>query len=129
MGDCMRAALASLLELDLDAVPHFAEICIGHFDVETFWQMIGCWLRRRDLRLYFHEPLTLTEMRKRGWINHHHLLMGRCLHRGEEIGHALIGLNGVTVHDPDHTKPKLIHGVEWHGFVLDQTGAPFRAGK
>lgn len=53
-GDCLRAVVASLLELDLDNVPHFVQE-----DVDggpNWWQHLTMWLDQRGYKIYFLDP-------------------------------------------------------------------------
>lgn len=122
IGDCFRAALASMLDLDLDSVPHFGELCHLDSKPDDFWLLVVKWLGSRDLGLHVSKPLSTEEMRSKGLADHYYIVFGRCEHRGDLIGHVSIGLNGQVVHDPDHTKPELVHGVEACLFLIDGTG-------
>ncbi len=53
-GDCVRAVIASLLELPLSDVPHFVQ---EHADGgRDWWSHIGEWLAARRLALYLVDP-------------------------------------------------------------------------
>jgi len=45
-GDCLRACLASVLELPIASVPHFAQETVGSAD---FWNAVYDWLDERGL--------------------------------------------------------------------------------
>lgn len=77
-GDCMRTAVASLLDLPTEAVPHFAL-----FDAPGAWfNAFGLWLQGRDLRI---SPTTLQNV------------AGQCL----AIGMSPRGVEHVVVWGPD----------------------------
>lgn len=120
IGDCFRAATASILEMNLDEVPHFAERCKPDFDPDCFWRLVGEWLGVRGVELLVCGPVPAAELRSLGLASRYHFVFGRCSHRGTLIGHALVGLDGVVVHDPDHTKPKLVNGFEAFGYLVDR---------
>lgn len=59
-GDCMRAVLACVLDLELADVPHFAAEAVG---VADFWYRVSKWLRERDLiRAAFYYEGELDEV-------------------------------------------------------------------
>lgn len=120
VGDCFRAAMASILELELCEVPHFAELCKPDFEPDCFWGAVGAWLELKGLALWFSDPVPAADLRSTGLAGRHHFVFGRCRHRGGVIGHALVGLDGMVVHDPDHTKPELVNGPEAFGFLISR---------
>lgn len=48
-GDCLRACIASLFELDAEVVPHFGE---GGPDGPEMWRRVNAWLERYNLRTW-----------------------------------------------------------------------------
>lgn len=92
VGDCMRACVASLLDLPYEEVPHF-------FDgegAEHGYEALRAWLAVRGLsyvELPLSDPLP-------SWFVHtvrHYILIGR--QQGGTI-HAVIGRHGEQLHDP-----------------------------
>jgi hypothetical protein len=56
LGNCLQAAVASMLDLPLDEVPHFAQIDYDT-DGDTNWaSYLATWLRERGWRLDAHAP-------------------------------------------------------------------------
>ena len=106
--------------MNLDEVPHFAELCAPDFDAEHFWCVVVEWLSSRGMALLLCDPVSVDELRSNNLAGRYHFVFGRCSHRGTLIGHALVGLDGVVVHDPDHTKPKLVNGFEDFGYLVDR---------
>lgn len=99
-GDCYSAALASLLDLPLAAVPH-----VLAYPKE----------QRREVFREFLQPLGLIPVNIPGpvfmeaivgsGIDCYHLILGK----SGEVDHACVGFNGAIVHDPLPPMP----GVEW----------------
>ena len=97
-GDCLRACLASLLELPLKAVPHFMETA----EKARTWPIaLAKWLHGRGLDLdVLHPPGDVPAVLKYMAAHHpseHYMLLGRS---GPDFGHVVIGKGGKIVHDP-----------------------------
>ena len=97
-GDCLRACVASLLELPLEDVPHFMETPES---AREWPQALTAWLHGRGRVL---ETLALPgdlEAALAYMAAHHprehYILAGRA---GPDFGHVIIGLGGRIVHDP-----------------------------
>lgn len=103
-GDCTRACLASLLELDIYLVPNFIELGGGWFD--SFWKF----LRDNGYKYY-----------GTGWIKSDDRPYGQILYESpnidglviasvpsktfDNIGHSVImNLDGLVIHDPNPNK-------------------------
>lgn len=111
--------MASMLDLQLDDVPHFGELSLPTLDPEIFWGHIVGWLSGRGTRVLLTEPLSAYEMRTRGLFGQYHFIFAQVEGLGgTPVGHALIGMNGRIVHDPNRTKPKIL-SVEGFGFLMD----------
>jgi hypothetical protein len=85
-GNCLQAAIASVLEVPLDTVPHFA------LEPEhTWWQSMNSWMQAR------HGLAVICVVD--GWDapKVYHLITGLSP-RGVE--HATVGYAGEIVHDP-----------------------------
>jgi hypothetical protein len=82
-GNCLQAALASVLELDLEDVPNFAEY--GN----RFWPEVWKWLAERNIVMLSinNNPLG------------YHLMTVKSP-RIEGLNHALVCLDGKPIHDP-----------------------------
>ncbi len=100
-GNCMSAAIASVLERPIDTLPHFGG---------------DRWLRRLEDWL---RPQRMVPVLAKGWPDDYNgygvgLGMGpRGLH------HAVVVENAMLVHDPHPSRAGL---VEWYGYVLFYEG-------
>lgn len=122
-GDCFRAALASLLDLALHEVPHFAKDADG--DVPGFWCCVNQWLSERGQALILARGVDFKMPQRMGMAPVFHLILADC-----EDGdfHALVGLSGRVVFDPAPSEPILATKPEdlVYGFVVNAAawGAP-----
>jgi hypothetical protein len=95
IGNCFRACIASILELDIDEVPAFEQLP-GCWNGEESKEASDClknWLADRDLSLSYH-PLY-TEQIPKGYS----ILTGTSP-RLKGGGHCVVALDGNVVHDP-----------------------------
>ena len=91
-GDCMRAATASLLELPLDAVPHFVTF--------LWWQPAAeLWARGRGLTMRYADVATPADIPL-----FRHILCGRS---PREISHCVVAEEGRVVWDPHPSRAGL----------------------
>lgn len=103
-GDCLRACIASLLELPLAAVPHFMETA----ERARVWpDALAEWLSGRGLELEIIAPSpdlheTMHYMR-RHHPGEHYILLGRT---GPDFGHVVVCLDDSIVHDPAPHVPR-----------------------
>jgi hypothetical protein len=81
-GNCMAAALASLLELPIEDVPNFSEFG------GQFWPKLWEWLSARNL------CMMATHVKPNGY----HLI--RVISPRGNFHHEMVGFNGDPVHDP-----------------------------
>ena len=99
IGDCFRAALASLLGLGIRQVPHLAKEYFG--DEQGYDQALNQFLGKRGLMLllfpYGQLSKLLQEQAQSTGADCYHLIFG-IDHDGD--GHACVGLNGLMIHDP-----------------------------
>ena len=104
-GDCQRACIASLLELDINEVPHFHES--GKED--DFHRSLNQFLGERGLvciafkfgsGLVFEDLVSLPDP-----IDCYHMIYG---YSSRGVFHAVVGLNGEVVHDPHPAKEGLL---------------------
>lgn len=98
MGNCLQAALASILDLSLDDVPHFVQDDQDHADDESWhwYARMLAWLDSRGLHLRDGEgapPGSLV------------LALGTSP-RG--LGHIVIQRDGALVHDPHPDRTGLV---------------------
>ncbi len=97
-GNCLQAALASLLELPLDGVPDFMALPDGP---RTWPVTLGAWLNERGLEgvpVAPHGALrdVLDHMAEH-YCAEPYLLCGRV----GEHGHVVVAAGGHVIHDPD----------------------------
>jgi len=102
-GDCMRASIASLLELPYEEVPHFLALGTD----ESFSHSLKEFLLTKDLALL---ELSFWDWEKFEGIFHgakgvHHLICGPAKHG---TYHATVACVGVMVHDPHPSKDGLL---------------------
>lgn len=96
-GDCMRTAVASLLDLDPAEVPHFAE-----YGDDDWWDEMRTWARRRGGE-WIYLPLPIPEDWREWWTARRndfaHVLLSGDSPRGP-FKHVVVGTPDlVTVHD------------------------------
>ena len=99
-GDCQRACIASLLELDIESVPHFLKTGID----EDFFLSLNSFLAEEGLVHLEIMPIDFDHPQFTGKADIYHLIYGPTI-RGTQ--HATIGLNGEVVHDPHPSKAGL----------------------
>lgn len=114
-GDCQRAVLASLLEMDMCQVPHFCAIAEDNSDV--FWEEVQKFLNPLGYA-YLTVPATQAHL----WglnTDLYHDISGPSP-RDPTILHAVVGLGGKIVHDPHPTRAGLSGDPrEWtYGFLV-----------
>ena len=100
-GDCQRACIASLLELDINRVPHFGE---SGDDLE-FHLSLNSFLAKHG---YFHLEVSRVDFDDvwfEGSPDCYHLIYGRTC-RG--TWHAVVGFNGEIAHDPHPSRAGLL---------------------
>lgn len=90
-GNCMQAAVASVLNLPLEAVPHFSQF--------VWWpQAIELWARGRGLSSHWH---TIEEIPDRLCV------VGGKSPRGAKGGHVVVAHRGEIVWDPHPSRDGL----------------------
>lgn len=91
-GNCMQAAVASVLNLPLEAVPHFSQF--------VWWpQAMELWARGRNLTM---KSERLTEVPEQLCV------VGGKSPRGSKGGHAVVGYQGRIVWDPHPSRDGLL---------------------
>lgn len=99
IGDCFRAAIASVLELDISSVPHFVRDFYG--DEDGLYSAVYSYLANYGFFLLeVSYPIGLKQLKRQKEnlnIDCYHLITG-VDHDGD--GHACVGLNGELIHDP-----------------------------
>lgn len=119
-GDCHRAAVASIMDLPLEAVPHFSEygaFCNGPDTGDTRW------FKARGLRpinIPYNGPsadaiLETIENCNPGII----FIFGGTSRNG--IGHSVVASRGKIIHDPSPTESGIVGPMEdgnyWATFI------------
>lgn len=116
-GDCFRAVLASILELPITEVPHFAAATKLASDF-FFWEHVYNWLEAQGYQYWpgRNPPVGALE---------YHALSGPSP-RTKGGFHATVGLAGKVVHDP-HPSRDGIAGDEakWYfGYLIPMSKEP-----
>jgi len=108
-GDCMRATIASVLDLPIADVPHF----LAKLDTknEEFWDAVFNFLDARSLGMIFrtdgHDPTYAVDMEG------YHLIGGPSP-RGAGLFHSVVGKDGEIVFDPHPSRAGLLgNPSEW----------------
>ena len=115
-GDCQRAVIASLLELPISEVPHFLRDASGN--PSDYWDSLQGFLASRGLA-YMHVPACSGASFFGDGVDVYHEISGPSP-RGGGVMHAVVGRNGVIVHDPHPSKAGLAGAPsEWeHAFMV-----------
>lgn len=119
-GDCFRACIASILELPIAVVPHtmaYDETLVA--DPGQWFPALNAWLSPRgltymDLSLHSMTPDRYFRDLMPGNFSLWHVISG-ISPRGYR--HAVVGHNGVVVHDPHPSRAGLI-GPADEGWVV-----------
>lgn len=101
-GDCQRAVIASLLELPIEDVPHFAK---DHYqDPDSYWTALQSFLGCHG---YAYVTVKPGEAHFFGDLEGvYHEIAGQSP-RDPQVMHAVVGLDGKIVHDPHPDKTGL----------------------
>jgi hypothetical protein len=113
-GDCQRACIASLLELDIEEVPHFAEVWCPL----TYYKTMNQFLAERGLVHIEVDPINFGEGQFTDKADCYHMIYG-LTERG--TNHATVGLNGKMIHDPHPSRAGLIE-VKSFAFLVGSFG-------
>lgn len=110
-GDCLRAVIASLLDLPPSVVPHF--LADADADGRSDGQHVAAFLA--PLGLAWIDPYVTDDLETRValWAGHH-AMMGPGP-RG--CWHAVVGYRGTVVHDPHPSRAGLTL-VKRYGFLV-----------
>jgi hypothetical protein len=114
-GDCMRACIASLLELPAVEVPHFLH---DGCDQHVFNRRINEFLALHDACLMVFNSWDMQETIDGSQIGGdvYHIISGPSP-RGD-WWHSVVGCNGRIVHDPHPDKTGLAEGEREFGLIL-----------
>ena len=117
IGDCFRTALACLLDMPRESVPHFfgdhwPDHAAAKDAVDDFLSGLGLMML---VAPYWHFAPVLESMHEKTGDDCYHLILGQC----STVGHAVVGLNGKLIHDPLPTKEGLTNDSnEWLVAIL-----------
>jgi hypothetical protein len=117
-GDCFRACVASILELPISEVPHFAQLTHGSSSA-AFWNMAYDWLEERGYEYTFCSRVNRPGRDKAEF----HMLTGLSP-RGNGTYHCVVAQGGVIVHDPHPTHAGLAgDAADWRWNYLTKMKA------
>lgn len=111
LGDCLRACVASVLELDRAEVPHFVALGVGDAEDEgmEWWEEMRSWLAERDLECWYiseeyYDPKFLTR------ASYEELLVsGKTVRGNGKVQHVCVAEpDGSVLHDPHPSRAGLI---------------------
>ena len=107
-GDCLRACVASILELHISKVPNFK-------DFKNTRELLQKWLKKRNL--YFIELTPSPENIK--FFPAYHLIIYRS-DKIRHMRHAVVGYQGKVVHNPQikGKVPKVMKEMTYGIFVV-----------
>lgn len=121
-GDCMRTALACLLELPVDTVPHFLH---DGCDGEVFSRRIDEFLETLDLALLaipFEDTPVNVMMSMESTNPDTRFLLSGLSPRG--INHVVVAMNSEIIHDPHPSRAGLVgpckSGYTWVEFLVSR---------
>lgn len=103
VGDCDRASVASILEMDVEDVPHFYEGWDGKSDTLDMWVARREWLRSQGwdiipMAVWGDDPeAALGVLEGTSYDDRYFLFIGLSP-RG--TNHTVVAANGEIVHDP-----------------------------
>lgn len=117
LGNCTQAVLASLLELDIDEVPHF--VALGE---DRWWNAMVSWLGERGLF-----PVSIMPPENRdeplAQFTGYHAMAG-ISPRGSR--HVVVGQSGKLIHDPRPEGGGLAEVESWWLFMAIDAAAIFK---
>ncbi len=110
VGDCLRAAIASILDLPRESDPHYMQIHWpdGHKAMRAFDKFVA---GHGYVLLTLPGPVFMDLFREND-VDCYHLIGGIASANGDTAPHACVGLNGKIVHDPNPMKPGLKGTIE-----------------
>lgn len=120
-GDCQRAVIASLLDLEISEVPHFLADAKG--DSVGYWEGLQGFLIARGFAW-----LTVPARCGAAFFGCergvYHEIAGPSP-RGNGVSHAVVGMNGEIVHDPHPSRAGLAgDSSQWeYSFLVYLGGA------
>lgn len=111
-GDCYRACVASVLEIPIEEVPHFAEL---HGD--NMFEEADKWFSQRGIYSLRFFIKNYDEDRVYIWGRGAHCIVSGQSPRGKNIHHAIVGYasgyNIDMIHDPHPDRTGIIGSSRW----------------
>lgn len=121
IGDCHRTAIACLLDLEPEAVPHFGEIYFG--EPELFNAAFEGWLKRNGYRtviIPYNAPLEDVLASIGHQNDGAYYLLGGTSRTG--VNHTVIGCGNEIAHDPSIDDSGIVgpcdDGYYWVTFLV-----------
>ena len=106
-GNCLQACIASVLELPLEAVPHFV--------LKDDWvEALQMFLARFDLWTI---PMDASSSWDKRFVPRGYHLISGPSPRDNSIWHSIVGYQGKMVHDPHPSRAGLEKEETWDLFV------------
>ncbi len=106
-GNCLQAAIASLLDLPLGDVPHFVQDHVDSDGQRDWWDSLVAFVRSQGWNP--HAAMPITDYPDQ------HLFVSGPSPRGGGIWHVVIYRDGQLVHDPHPDRTGLLHGLAGAG--------------
>lgn len=127
-GDCHRTAIACILDLPRDDVPHFAEMSWD--DADEFHRLVNEWLLNRGLRAvripYDCELKDVLNMMEIVNPNIHYLLGGMSRNK---VPHSVVCQGGGIIWDPSLDASGIVGSIQdcyWVTFFTPDPGVKAR---
>lgn len=120
-GNCAQSAFASILDLDINLVPHFADGLLDNSEEngEIYMDRINSWLKTLGLGLISFSvgPEYLTDWAgSLSEATEYYLISGWT---ERETYHVCVGKDGEVVHDPHPSKSGLLYPTEDRPWSFD----------
>lgn len=110
VGDCLRAAVASILDLPRSSVPHYLHL---HWpDTDKANLEFDRFIARHGYMLLVLPGSVFMSLVRENDVQCYHLIFGIASSNGDTAPHACVGLNGRIVHDPNPMKPGLMGAID-----------------
>ncbi len=119
-GDCMRAVIASLLELPIQEVPHFLH---DGCEASVFWGRLNAFLSKFGYCYLAVPAFDMQAYLDANGIEEIWHEIGGPSPRGNDVFHAVVGRNGEIAHDPHPSQSGLTgSNADWTFGLLIRAG-------
>ena len=105
IGDCQKAAVASILELPYDAVPHFVE---QSESVDDYFVRVREWCAENGMTYIWFFFAVDPRPFMADWNPDIYYIMGGM--SGNGFPHSVVCKGGMMIHDPGVNKPGIVSG-------------------